>query len=145
MPDKLPSAPKVGLDRSKTGRAKGTPNKTTKLLKDAILNAFDRAGGEDYLLGVAKADYKTFCTLLGRVLPQQHTGANEGPIHVVSETAGSARDKIRAELARLTQRQAMETPIEPTEVAKFEISKEVGVEAKEARKAALAGTNGDFW
>jgi hypothetical protein len=144
MPDKLPSAPKVGLDRSKTGRAKGTPNKTTKLLKDAILNAFDRAGGEDYLLGVAKADYKTFCTLLGRVLPQQHTGANEGPIHVVSETAGSARDKIRAELARFTQRQAMETPIEPTEVAKFEISKEVGVEAK-ARKAALAGTNGDFW
>jgi len=143
MPDKLPSAPKVGLDRSKTGRAKGTPNKTTKLLKDAILNAFDRAGGEDYLLGVAKADYKTFCTLLGRVLPQQHTGANEGPIHVVSETAGSAREKIRAELARLTQRQAMETPIEPTEVAKFEISKEVGVEAKEARKAAAVGDG--FW
>jgi hypothetical protein len=81
---------------------------------------------------------------VGRVAWTQLTGAEEGPIHVVSETAGSARDKIRAELARLTQRQAMETPIEPTEVAKFEIKKEVGVEAK-ARKAALAGTNGDFW
>ena len=145
MPDKIPSAPKVGLDRSKTGRAKGTPNKTTKLLKDAILNAFDRAGGEDYLLGVAKADYKTFCTLLGRVLPQQVTGANEGPIRVANESGQSAREKLLAELERQSQRQITATPIEPTEVAKFEISKEVGVEAKEARKAALAGTNGDFW
>jgi hypothetical protein len=151
MPDKLPSAPKVGAsagagNRGK-GRKKGVPNKTTALLKDAILNAFARAGGEDYLLGVAKADYKTFCTLLGRVLPQQHTGAGEGPIHVVSETAGGARDKIRAELARLTQRQAMETPIAPptSDIAKFKINKEDGVEAKEARRAALAGTNGDFW
>jgi hypothetical protein len=147
MPDKIPSAPKVGLDRSKTGRAKGTPNKTTKLLKDAILNAFDRAGGEDYLLGVAKADYKTFCTLLGRVLPQQVTGANEGPLHVVSETAGSAYDKLRAEVERLSQRQITATPIEPptSDIAKFKINKEVGAEAKEARRAALAGTNGDFW
>jgi hypothetical protein len=148
MPNNVPSAPKVGASRGTSagnrgkGRKKGVPNKTTALLKDAILNAFDRVGGEDYLMRVAKTDYKTFCTLLGRVLPQQHTGANEGPIHVVSETAGSARDKIRAELARLTQRQAMETPIEPTEVAKFEIKKEVGVEAK-ARKAAAVGDG--FW
>jgi len=144
MPDKIPSAPKVGLDRSKTGRAKGTPNKTTKLLKDAILNAFDRAGGEDYLLGVAKADYKTFCTLLGRVLPQQHTGANEGPIHVVSETAGSAREKLLAELARLSQRHITATPIEPptSDIAKFKINREDGAEAKEARKAAVGE---GFW
>jgi hypothetical protein len=141
MPDKLP---KVGLDRSKTGRAKGTPNKTTKLLKDAILNAFDRAGGEDYLLGVAKADYKTFCTLLGRVLPQQVTGANEGPIHVVSESAGSTREKLRAELARLSQRHITATPVEPpaSDIAKFKISKEDGAEAKARKTAAV---DDGFW
>ena len=144
MPDKLPSAPKVGLDRSKTGRAKGTPNKTTKLLKDAILNAFDRVGGEDYLIGVAKTDSKTFCTLLGRVLPQQVTGANEGPLHVVSETAGSARDKLRAELERLSQRHITATPIDPptSDIAKFKINREDGAEAKEARKAAVGE---GFW
>jgi len=142
MPDKLPSAPKVGLDRSKTGRAKGTPNKTTKLLKDAILNAFDRAGGEDYLLGVAKADYKTFCTLLGRVLPQQVTGANEGPLHVVSETAGSGLDKLRAEVERLSQRQAVAIPVEPTEVVKFRTVKEPSTAVK-TQKTASVGEG--FW
>jgi hypothetical protein len=142
MSDKLPSAPKVGLDRSKTGRAKGTPNKTTKLLKDAILNAFDRAGGEDYLLGVAKADYKTFCTLLGRVLPQQVTGANEGPLHVVSETAGSGLDKLRAEVERLSQRQAVAIPVEPTEVVKFRTVKEPSTAVK-TQKTASVGEG--FW
>jgi hypothetical protein len=142
MSDNLPSAPKVGLDRSKTGRAKGTPNKTTKLLKDAILNAFDRAGGEDYLLGVAKADYKTFCTLLGRVLPQQVTGANEGPLHVVSETAGSGLDKLRAEVERLSQRQAVAIPVEPTEVVKFRTVKEPSTAVK-TQKTASVGEG--FW
>ena len=36
--------PKLGLDRSKTGRRKGTPNKTTALLKDAILEAAHKVG-----------------------------------------------------------------------------------------------------
>lgn len=33
----MTAKPKVGLDRSKTGRAKGTPNKITALLEDAII------------------------------------------------------------------------------------------------------------
>ena len=133
----------MAAGRKTGGRTKGTPNKINAAVKEAIIGAFNKVGGETYLVDVAKTDPRTFCTLLGKVLPTQLTGAEEGPIHVVSETAGSARDKIRAELARLTHRQAMETPIEPTEVAKFEISKEVGVEAKEARKAAAVGDG--FW
>ena len=62
------------------GRQKGTPNKTTAALKDAILIAFEQAGGEDYLLRVANTDPKTFCTLLGKVLPMQVTGAGGGAI-----------------------------------------------------------------
>lgn len=84
-------APKVGLDRSKTGRKKGTPNKATALLKDAILKAAE-AVGEDgegkaglvgYLKRVAKEDVKAFSTLLGKVLPLQVTGADDGPLKVV--------------------------------------------------------------
>ena len=71
------------------------------------------------------------------------SGPNKGPIQT---QAVSAREKLLAELDRLSQRQITATPVEPpaSDIAKFEISKEVGVEAK-ARKAALAGTNGDFW
>lgn len=77
--------PKVGLDRSKTGRAKGTPNKTTKLLKDAILKAAEQAGnkvGDDglvsYLALQAEENPGPFMSLLGKVLPMQVEGTGEG-------------------------------------------------------------------
>ena len=84
-------SPKVGLDRAKTGRQKGTPNKTTALLKDAILRAAEAVGedgkGRDGLVGylkrVATEDVKAFSSLLGKVLPLQVTGADDGPLKVV--------------------------------------------------------------
>lgn len=74
--------PKVGLDRSKTGRKKGTPNKTTATLKEAILKAAEEVGEDNegqggltgYLRKVAKEDVKAFSSLLGKVLPMQVTG-----------------------------------------------------------------------
>jgi hypothetical protein len=84
--------PKLGLDRSKTGRRKGTPNKTTALLKDAILRAAERAGGPEsenspggivgYLEGQAKTNPGPFIALLGKVLPLQVTGSDGGPVQV---------------------------------------------------------------
>ena len=55
----------------KGGRTKGTPNKATVKVKEAILNAFEEVGGESYLVLVAKSDPRTFCTLLGRVMPAE--------------------------------------------------------------------------
>lgn len=85
--------PKLGLDRSKTGRAKGTPNKTTALLKDAILKAAELAGNkvdEDgnggliaYLEVQATQNPGPFLSLLGKVLPMQVTGEDGGPVQVV--------------------------------------------------------------
>lgn len=89
----MAEAPKLGLDRSKTGRAKGTPNKTTALLKDAILKAAELAGNkvdEDgnggliaYLQVQAIQNPGPFMSLLGKVLPMQVTGADDGPIQIV--------------------------------------------------------------
>lgn len=82
--------PEVGtnrtLDRSKTGRAKGTPNKTTALLKDAILKAAEQAGGKDKLVGYlrrqASENPGPFLALLGKVLPMQVTGADGGSLMI---------------------------------------------------------------
>lgn len=77
--------PKVALDRSKTGRAKGTPNKTTALLKDAILRAATDAGNGDlvkYLTAQALANPGPFLSLLGKVLPLQVAGDPDNPITV---------------------------------------------------------------
>lgn len=87
--------PKLGLDRNKTGRAKGTPNKTTALLKDAILQAAERAGNTlskdskgglvAYLETRAIDEPKAFLALLGKVLPLQISGEGGGPARIVVE------------------------------------------------------------
>lgn len=99
---------KVGLDRAKTGRAKGTPNKTTALLKDAILRAAADAGNGDiaaYLTKQAVANPGPFMSLLGKVLPTQLTGEGGGPIATdnahhgeiaVSDTVAFLNDAIGA-------------------------------------------------
>lgn len=86
--------PKVGLDRSKTGRAKGTPNKTTALLKEAIIRAAEATGedgkGKGRLTGYCKflatSEPKAFAQLLGKVLPMQVTGDPDNPVGVVFKT-----------------------------------------------------------
>lgn len=71
---------KVGGTRKKTGgRKKGTPNATTALLKDSILEAAEAAGdGEGivgYLTQQAKENPAPFMTLMGKVLPTQVNGS----------------------------------------------------------------------
>jgi hypothetical protein len=70
------------------GRPKGVPNKTTSLLKDAILKAAEQAGGEEGLVGYleqqAKAQPAAFMSLLGKVLPMQLVGDEDNPVqHIV--------------------------------------------------------------
>lgn len=62
------------------GNRKGSPNKSTKQLKDMILTALDGAGGAEYLERRAN-DPRTasaFLSLIGKVLPMtiQGPGAN---------------------------------------------------------------------
>jgi hypothetical protein len=68
------------------GRAKGTPNKVTRDLKEMIMAALDEAGGKDYLLARANdpVTMNSFLTLVGKCLPKEVTGANGGPIEVAA-------------------------------------------------------------
>lgn len=72
------------------GRVKGTPNKTTALLKDAILKAAANAGGRggliSYLETQAVMNPGPFMALLGKVLPMQITGDAANPIGVTFTT-----------------------------------------------------------
>ena len=79
------------------GRRKGTPNKTTTALKEAILEAADLAGGDSGLVGylttLAKTNTSAFATLLGKVLPLQVTGEDGGSIKVKDTTPTDERRK----------------------------------------------------
>jgi hypothetical protein len=79
---------KLEAKRLKTGgRAKGTPNKATALLKDAVLIAAGNAGAEDGLVGYltlqARLNPGPFLALLGKVLPMQITGDPDEPVQMV--------------------------------------------------------------
>jgi hypothetical protein len=85
--------PTPNLTNIGKGRKRGVPNKTTALLKDAILKAAEATGedreGKDGLVGyctyLAKDEPKAFTQLLGRVLPIQVQGDKENPLHAVIE------------------------------------------------------------
>lgn len=53
------------------GRKAGVPNKITADLRAAILCAFNRKGGADYLTKIADEHPQVFCSLLGKIIPQE--------------------------------------------------------------------------
>lgn len=69
----------IGKGKPGPGRPKNVPNKTTALLKDAILKAAEEAGGSFGLVGYLQLQAKNnpgpFLALLGKVLPLQVAGA----------------------------------------------------------------------
>lgn len=71
-----------GGKRPGAGRPKGVQNKLTRELKEMILDALEASGGVEYLRKRAKENPAAFLTLLGKVLPLQVTGANNGAIEV---------------------------------------------------------------
>jgi hypothetical protein len=81
----------AGPGRPKTGgRKKGTPNKTTALLKDAILEAAQKAGDQEGMVGYlhkqATSNPTAFLGLLGKVLPMQVQGEGDNGELVVKIT-----------------------------------------------------------
>lgn len=88
---------KVGDGTPGPGRPKGSQNKATKALKDMILNALERAGGEDYLKRQATANPTAFLTLVGKVLPMQVQAEHSGP--------GGDAIQTKLDLSNLTEAQ----------------------------------------
>lgn len=79
--------------RAGMGRPKGSQNKTTALLKDAILQAATDAGEGDltaYLAMQAKLNPGPFMSLLGKVLPLTVAGDKENPLQFKVTIGGDA-------------------------------------------------------
>ena len=59
----------IGSGLPGPGRPKGSKNRTTLQLREAILAALDRVGGDKYLARLAVENSSAFASLLGKVLP----------------------------------------------------------------------------
>jgi hypothetical protein len=65
-----------------SGRKPGTPNKENKALREMILGALDKVGGEDYLARQAIENPGPFMGLIGKVLPTTLVGEGTQPIAI---------------------------------------------------------------
>ena len=114
-----PSPPrKRGGKRPGAGRKNGVPNKLTANVKAAIMAAFADAGGKDYLVKVAKTDPRTFCALLGKLLPAQVIGgAADEPVKVqvsrlppAQRSSLGVRDSVPVATPRITRQMSGAMP-----------------------------------
>ena len=64
------------------GRAKGTPNKVNQSIREAIQQAFEQAGGVDYLVRLAQEDPKTFVPLLIKTMPPEPRVPQENGLNI---------------------------------------------------------------
>jgi hypothetical protein len=65
-----------------SGRKPGTPNKENKALREMILGALDKVGGEDYLARQAIENPGPFMGLIGKVLPTTLVGEGTQPLAI---------------------------------------------------------------
>tara|TARA_R110000751_G_scaffold291097_2_gene397902 strand:- start:55 stop:357 length:303 start_codon:yes stop_codon:yes gene_type:complete len=52
-------------------RTKGSKNKLTLAVKDAVERAFEKVGGEEYLVWLSREHPQSFVTLISKCIPQQ--------------------------------------------------------------------------
>lgn len=78
------------------GRAKGTPNKTTKAAKEVIAEAFDRIGGTAALVEWAKLNgdnRKAFYTIIWpKIIPLTVGGDADNPLTIIERRIVKAGD-----------------------------------------------------
>ena len=107
MDDKETRKNGIGAGTPGPGRPKGSVNRTTALLKDAILQAAENAGGEGGIVGYltlqATENPASFMTLLGKIIPtvSELTGKDGGPIETRDNTAV---DLLKARLDAIARR-----------------------------------------
>ena len=69
------------------GRPKGSVNKVTRTIREAIIESFEQVGGAAWLRNLAETDPKTYGMLLAKAMPTQVEGAGGGPVQIQIVTA----------------------------------------------------------
>jgi len=67
--------------RAGKGRPPGAQNKLTRSVRQAIEQAFERAGGVEWLVRLAEEDPKSFAALLARLVPSDVRVEQRPPVY----------------------------------------------------------------
>ena len=84
-----------GASGNPSGRPRGAVNKVSAQVKQAIYEAFEKVGGQEYLVKIAQEQPAVFCRLLARLLPGELKIDPEGSLvtlHLRDYTGLSLKD-----------------------------------------------------
>lgn len=68
------------LTRRGAGRPRGSRNKSTLAIKQALSDSFEELGGKDWLLELARSEPKTYAQLIGKVIPAELHAKHSGDV-----------------------------------------------------------------
>jgi len=98
--------------RAGMGRPKGSLNKVTTSVKEAIEAAFSGVGGHEYLMRQAEENPVAFMSLLGKIIPArvhaELTGKNGGAIETVSLNVKMLSTDVLAQIMAAKNNQSNE-------------------------------------
>lgn len=88
------------------GRPKGAPNRMTREMREVVREAFEKAGGVEYLERLARDRPEVFVRLLSKLIPQAHQLELDvaSVIKVVDLTGGDARPERQPAIEATTTR-----------------------------------------
>jgi hypothetical protein len=73
------------------GSRKGQPNKLTGAVREMVLAALNELGGIEYLKRQAEKNPVAYMALLGKILPTQVSGVDDGPMKIQWIATGVVR------------------------------------------------------
>ena len=73
------------------GRRPGSPNKTTRVFREAVLGAFEDMGGQSALLKWGQENPTEFFKICARLIPTEVIGSGDSPVALKIELT----DKIQ--------------------------------------------------
>jgi hypothetical protein len=92
-----PAAAKRRPPAAGMGRVKGVPNKTTRAVKEALAEAFERNGGVESLTTWAQANPTEFYKLWAKLLPTEISGPGGAPIPIAAIAITEQLSKLSPE------------------------------------------------
>jgi Family of unknown function (DUF5681) len=114
-----------GQSGNPAGRPKGSKNKFPMALKESILSAFQKLGGDDYLVALGKENSSAFSSLLGKILPLRHAidahsgGGNDRTIvfvrHIVHADGRREIEGVTPKQLPAPASPALPRPTDPTD------------------------------
>jgi hypothetical protein len=76
----MPAAKGTRPPSAGKGRKKGVPNKLSADVKAMVIGALHAKGGQEWLEQQMEKNPAAFLALLGKILPMQVSGADDGPL-----------------------------------------------------------------